>query len=1023
MLFKKIIFLLTVCFANCFSFAQPAKNESVEYNYQCIPWGTDQGLSVGGITSMLKDRYGFLWIGTNAALNRFDGSHFVNYYPDKNKSGTINSGDIHGLIQDSLGNMWIGTRMGLSRYDNKTDTFSNFSFPHNPASGFAFIIPFWATRDEVFCIEMSSQVTAYNVHSFKKRIVVNHFDNNLGNKLSRYGYSIIDTRANSVWMLDKDVGLLEVSLISGKQIQYVYAPKRVTTGDDYMKAMCYDGKRNLIWLNTNDGLIQFSLVDKKFICIDAFKGIMSSTQYRSSPGIGLDPQGCVWITTMFNGVLIFDPAKQVGRQFVLNSKRSNKEIPGFTWFIYCDPDGIVWSGNGDAMKPIDQFNPIRASVFRYIADTAKAWSLSHKWVSSIVNGPQSKLWIGTWDGLDIFDPITGLFKVLREKDLPGFKGKNIIPVVVDTFQQKAWIKAWAPDAMFEMDIRTRKCRKLTIHDTTFNQRLTWDIEAEVVRPFHKGIIFPINGEGIFSVKKDSLVAHQEIAISQVVQGMIVADDRLLFLKLYGAHKNCTYTYLKGKWTPTPNPLDDIEWSNIFYNEKDQTFWVGALREITHYDKEFRTIRRYAEGFPGVDVLSIQADDNGNIWCTNEVGGISRLNPETGKFIALSEKDGFQKQKYRWNHPTVKDQWGDLYFAGADGIDRIRPDRLKESYPPSSVYIQSIEVNQKLFSLAEGANHLRELSLNYDENSITIETGSLDYYSEGGSRIRYKLEGVNGNWRYAPNHYNLRFDGLSPGKYRLVIQASNAVDDFSGPEKTLLIKIIPAFWNTWWFYVLVGMGVTTGIYILFRDRLQQKINLLEMRNQISQDLHDEIGGSISGINLLSQMASEKLQNNELEEASVYLFKVKNYTQDVIEKLSDTVWIFNPQNDSIQKLLQRLKSFAISIALSKNIKIHFETDKESETINLTIRERKAVYLISKEALNNIFKYAACCNIYYSLCFKVSKWQLIIKDDGKGFIPAENQNGNGLRNMKARADEIGANFDIQSQSDAGTIITVEF
>ena len=95
----------------------------------------------------------------------------------------------------------------------------------------------------------------------------------------------------------------------------------------------------------------------------------------------------------------------------------------------------------------------------------------------------------------------------------------------------------------------------------------------------------------------------------------------------------------------------------------------------------------------------------------------------------------------------------------------------------------------------------------------------------------------------------------------------------------------------------------------------------MRNRISQDLHDEIGASMSGINLLSQMAAEKLQKNKPEEASAYLFKVKNYTQDVIEKLSDMVWIFNPQNDSIEKLLQRLKSFAIPIALSKNIQDSF------------------------------------------------------------------------------------------------------
>src|SRR5678815_3883977 len=115
--------------------------------------------------------------------------------------------------------------------------------------------------------------------------------------------------------------------------------------------------------------------------------------------------------------------------------------------------------------------------------------------------------------------------------------------------------------------------------------------------------------------------------------------------------------------------------------------------------------------------------------------------------------------------------------------------------------------------------------------------------------------------------------------------------------------------------------------------------------------------MSGINLLSQIATEKLENNNPGEASEYLFKVKNYSQDVIEKLGDMVWIFNPQNDSIEKLLQRLKSFTISIALLKNIKIHFAADRETEEINLTIRQRKDMYLISKEALNNAFKYADC------------------------------------------------------------------
>ena len=490
---EKILLLLTVCFANCFSLAQPAKNVGIEKNYQSIPWDIDHGLSIGRITCMLKDRYGFLWIGTNVALNRFDGSRFINHFPDKNKSGTISSGNIQALIQDSLGNIWIGTSLGLSRYDHKTDTFSNFLSPVNPNLNFAFVIPFWATQDEVFCIEMSSQITAYNIRSFKKRTVVKHFDNNLGNQIFKYRYSVMDIRTNSVWMLDKG-GLLEVSLMSGTQTHYT-PEKSPNDGnyndDDYIMAMCYDPERKLIWLNTYDGLVQFNLTNKKFVHFDAFKDMFKSPHFWADLGMDLDPQGSVIFATGPKGIFIFEPTSQVIKLFLSKAESKSQGIVGF---IYCDRDGIVWTGNSNTKSCIYQNNPVNPTVIRYVTDTTNQRTLSFKQVSSMVKGPQGKVWIGTWDGMDIFDPATGLFKILREKDLPGFRGRNIIPVVIDTTQQKTWIKAWAPDAMFEMDIRTRECRRLTIHDTTFNHRLTWDITAEEVRPFQQGIIFPIQNK-------------------------------------------------------------------------------------------------------------------------------------------------------------------------------------------------------------------------------------------------------------------------------------------------------------------------------------------------------------------------------------------------------------------------------------------------------------------------------------------------------------------------------------------------
>jgi signal transduction histidine kinase len=315
----------------------------------------------------------------------------------------------------------------------------------------------------------------------------------------------------------------------------------------------------------------------------------------------------------------------------------------------------------------------------------------------------------------------------------------------------------------------------------------------------------------------------------------------------------------------------------------------------------------------------------------------------------------------------------------------------------------------------------DLKLRYDNNTIGIYFKGISTSGTDGIKYSYQLEGLQDSWSDPTSNDFVSFVKLPPGKYDFKVKAKLPNTTWSEPA-IFSFEIKKAFWQTWWFYLLGAISLAAGVYMVFKYRLSQKIKLFEMRNRISQDLHDEIGASMSGINLLSQIAADKLHDNKPGEASEYLSKVKNYSQDVIEKLSDMVWVFNPQNDSIEKLIQRLKAFSIPVALSKNIKVHFVTDKASETANLTIRQRKAIYLISKEAFNNAFKSSECSNIYYQLIANGSKWQLQIQDDGTGFIAAENTDGNGLRNMQARADEIGAEFSIQSKPGAGTIITLE-
>lgn len=193
-------------------------------------------------------------------------------------------------------------------------------------------------------------------------------------------------------------------------------------------------------------------------------------------------------------------------------------------------------------------------------------------------------------------------------------------------------------------------------------------------------------------------------------------------------------------------------------------------------------------------------------------------------------------------------------------------------------------------------------------------------------------------------------------------------------------------------------------------------------QISMDLHDDVGSSLSGISLFTQIASQKLKENNLPEAEKNIDKAGVYTAQVIEKVSDMAWLLKPTHESVPILAAKLKSYGLEITGSKSIHLHFEAATEHAGKELNMQQRKAIYLISKEAINNAVKYAACKNIYYSIISEANRLNVLIKDDGKGFLVTGINEGNGLKNMRARAEEINAVIKINSEPGNGTIIEME-
>ena len=909
---------------------------SGQEKYRYVHWGEGEGLSGGNHNVMLKDKNGFLWIGTGSGLNRFDGNTFKNYVPDKNKPGAVIDAAITNLIEDSLHNIWVGTNNGLSRYDIKADTFTNF-LPAHPV--YKFVIPFWATKNDIYCLEGGWTLTAYNIHSFKKVLLAKIEPPEFVGGDDESFHSFYDARSNSLWLPTSYLagqsvaGLFEVSLTTGKRNFYTWPcfrniPKHIHR----IKDMRYDPNRNVVWVSSTDGLLEFTLDDRQFHPVNALNEVSNQKNFMYPEGINLDPQGRVWWCRFPAGIIIYNPATQSVTN-LFSDVHKQGQIALANLYIYCDPDGMVWTSCSQDSRGIYQIIPASLPVIHYTGDTSQPIHLLNGNVSinSVARADHGKLWIGQGDELNIYDVQTGTFQLVSsERDLPVFRKRLVGPVNVDTIHQKALFDIFdqqkSVSELYEMDISTRKCRSVIFKDSA----------GKPIEPPTDYAIFPYKNnailvtsvfnktKGIFLVITDSALARWVAPLVNNFGWLYTCKDNV-FIK---ADTNQTCYWLNSKLIRAKSALDNIPWNAIYYDEKDKTYWVGFGDSLIHYDKHFSAVRRYVlEGtMYGDGIVDITPDNAGHIWMRLN-RSISWLNIQTGKITALSERDGFIKRELGGGPLAIN---GDIYFWDG-GIDRLKPDKLVENYPPSFAYFKSLEVNQQPLSLPTGVNNLEKLSLRYNENKISIETGIIDYYTKGGSSIRYKLEpgGKKADWQYASANYTIRYEALPPGKYLLVMQTANAANDFNGPEKRVLISISLPFWKTWWAYSIYALLLVTAAwgFISYRSRNLKK------QNKILEDR----------VNDRTQRLKKSLEDLKSTQAQLVLSEkmasLGELTAGIAHEIQNPLNFVNNFSDVNNELIEELKI--------KNEKLKIEDSEVNELLGDIYLNNEKISMHGKRA----------------------------------------------------------------------------
>ncbi|MBK9557049.1 MAG: hypothetical protein IPO47_14685 [Bacteroidetes bacterium] len=335
-----------------------------------------------------------------------------------------------------------------------------------------------------------------------------------------------------------------------------------------------------------------------------------------------------------------------------------------------------------------------------------------------------------------------------------------------------------------------------------------------------------------------------------------------------------------------------------------------------------------------------------------------------------------------------------------------------------MYITDLLVSDELI---DKSNFYTDLVFKHDENFVTINFSSLQLSQPNTVKYRYQLSGLTENWTDLGKNNVIRFTSLPPGKYTLYIQVTNPQGDWSSSSNMLSFEILKPYWQTWWFYLLCILSLIGITFLIIRYREQQLKNVLSMRNKIANDLHDDVGSALSTINLYSEVAKNKSgANKDLEPI---LDKITGISTEMQDNMTHIVWSLQPRNDNFDQMLLRIKSYALENLSVKNIEIYFDIDEKLSGIKIAANKRKELFLIYKEVLNNIQKYANATQVHIQFKRLGGDLRMEIRDNGIGFDIKALNDGNGMFTMRERAAALNGNFDMDSEPGKGTTVVLTF
>jgi ligand-binding sensor domain-containing protein/signal transduction histidine kinase len=984
-------------------------------------WQREQGLPQNLVRAVVQTRDGYIWVGTDDGIARFDGVRFVSFGWREG----MRAAPVRQLFEDSRGGLWIGSvGAGLTRFQD--GQFTTFTVRDGLASDSITALAeddngrLWVgTESGINVWEGGRWAAAGNDTNLKGRAITTFFKDNHG----------------GLWVGAAGAGVFQ---FRGGKFQPFTEPQVENLLLDTHCLLVDHGGR--IWLGAGDDFL---------LCRDGNEW----RRYRiprhlARPyvtALAESPDGAVWAGSVSEGLFQFKNGK------LLPINAASGMLDNFVESLMVDREGNLWVGTGAGLS-----------------------QLRHKNVSAF--GPDEGVGYGAAQGLCEIGAGT-IWAAKPNDGLYRWDGRM--------FSRLSWAGPSRPDQRMNalLPARDGSCWVAGGQGLWHCPR-PGESADEVEGPMlggHDILSLAEDREGIWAgtsegklwrVQNGNATVQTNFPRTSAITTLLPEADGSIWVGTDGAGLYRFQGSVRAHYSKsaqTAGPLSDF--IRALHRDGQGVLWIGtAGGGLTRLEGERFTTFTSREGLPDDTISQILEDDSGRLWLGSNRGIASVTRDEleelaSGKTPVVYPRiygraEGMLSEECTGGYcpAGLKTKSGLLWFSTLKGIVAVDP-RPKSDAPAPAVVLEDVLVDglaadagkrisvspQQMTQAAREGHNLTASSSLRSTNSgglqispgrhrVEIRYTGLSFSAPERVRFRYRMENLDADWVEAGLQRSAIYSYVPPGKYRFHVIACNSDGIWNEAGADLSLQVLPYFWQNRWFISLASLGLLASVggatRLMERRKHQRRLFRIEQeralereRARIAEDLHDDLGSSLTRISLLSDLA--KADKDNPGQVELHADKISQSAAQTVRALEEIVWAVRPGSDSLQSLVEYIAHVANEMFSGSATRCRLDIPHDLPPRVLPPEMRHNIFLIVKEALTNALKHSAAGEVTVGVKSWGNALEIRVQDDGKGFNPpahSEDSARNGLGNMRRRSEAIGAILTLESSTQQGATVRLK-